>query len=226
MLLSCCSLVEADQRKEFSFSKKPPPLRHISAKKQRFYDLLLFPTQKTYNTLNSRYLRIKDELQIGTQTGEIVRLKSIYKVQSDKALLLAIKPHPVSITLAQAAMESAWGTSRFFREANNVFGMWSKNPKDKRIAAGEKRNGKRTIWLRKFDTIEESIWEYYKTIGRAKAYKKLREYRYESDDVYKIVEGLEKYSELGHEYVETIATLIWHNNLTKYDKKESKNEID
>ena len=225
MLLSFCTFVEAQEKKSFSFSKKSPPL-HISAKKRRFYDLLVLPTQKTYNTLQKRYLHIKEELLLGSETGEIVKLKTLYKVKSDRALLLALKPHPVSITLAQAAMESAWGTSRFFREANNVFGMWSKNPKDKRIAAGEKRGGKRTIWLRKFDTIEESIWEYYKTIGRAKAYKKLREYRYESDDVYKIVKGLDKYSELGQEYVDTIATLIWHNDLTQYDIKESKNEID
>ena len=225
LLLSCCSFLEAEEKKSFSFSQKPSPL-HVSLKKKRFYELLLPPTQKTYKHLYSQFIRIKDELKKGVHTEEIQALKTLYKVKSDRDLLLALKPHPISITIAQAAMESAWGTSRFFKEANNVFGMWSGNSKDKRIAAGEKRNGKRTIWLRKFDNIEESVSEYYKTLGRAKAYKKFREYRYESDDVYTIVKGLDKYSELGKEYVETISTLIWHNDLTKYDLKESKNEND
>lgn len=223
LLLFSYSSVEAEGK--YTFSQKPLPL-HVSAKKKTFYNLLLPPTQEAYTRLNKRFLRVKKELAEGKNSEEIERLKSLYKVKSDRALLLALKPHPISITLAQAAIESAWGTSRFFKEANNVFGMWSKNPQDKRIAAAEKRNGKRTIWLRKFDTVEESIEAYYKTLGRVKAYEKFREYRYESNDVYKIVEGLDKYSELGEEYVKILKMLIWHNDLTKYDKKESMNEID
>lgn len=225
LLFSCCSFLEAEEKRSFSFSQKSAPL-YVSAKKKRFYTLLLPPTKKVYKNLYSQFIRVKGDLKEGKQTQEIKNLKTLYQVKSDRDLLLALKPHPISIALAQAAMESAWATSRFFKEANNVFGMWSSNPSDKRIAAGEKRNGTRTIWLRKFDTIEESVEEYYKTLGRAKAYKKFREYRYESDDVYKIVKGLDKYSELGEEYVETISTLIWHNDLTKYDVKESKNEND
>ena len=70
---------------------------------------------------------VKKDLKSGSNAAKIEKLKTIYKVKSDKSLLLALKPHPRSIALAQAAMESAWATSRFFVKANNVFGMWSVN---------------------------------------------------------------------------------------------------
>lgn len=50
--------------------------------------------------------------------------------------------YPTSLILTQGALESAWGTSRFFREGNNIFGMWSTNPNEPRIAAkGVRDNG-------------------------------------------------------------------------------------
>ncbi|HKJ91279.1 MAG TPA: glucosaminidase domain-containing protein, partial [Oceanipulchritudo sp.] len=35
---------------------------------------------------------------------------------------------PPSLALAQAALESGWGTSRFAREGNNLFGIWCYTP--------------------------------------------------------------------------------------------------
>ena len=40
------------------------------------------------------------------------------------ALLEQVNVIPPSLVLAQAANESAWGTSRFAREGNNLFGEW------------------------------------------------------------------------------------------------------
>ena len=132
--------------------------------------------------------------------------------------LLALKPHPKSIVLAQAAIESNWGTSRFFREANNIFGMWSTTDKEPRIAANIKRGGIQTIWLKKFATLEESTEHYYLTIGRGKHYKKFREVRYYSNDVFKILKELNMYSEMGEKYTKSLAAVIRHNKLLKYDK--------
>ncbi len=96
--------------------------------------------------------------------------------------------------------------------------MWSKDPNKPRIAAGVKRKGKRTIWLRKFDTLDESIKQYYRTIGRVKDYKAFRELRFKTDDVTLLVKKLDKYSELGDKYTRMLASVIRHNDLTKYDK--------
>jgi uncharacterized FlgJ-related protein len=55
-------------------------------------------------------------------------------------------------------------------------------------------------------------------IGRGDSYFDLRMYRYDSDDVCLIIQGLDKYSEMGYKYVNVISNVIRHNNFTKYDK--------
>ena len=134
----------------------------INIKKKKFYSLLLPPITTVYKELHSTYERVKIDIENGTNIHQREKLKQIYKVKSDKELLIAMKPHSISIALAQAAMESAWGTSRFFTEANNIFGVWSINSSQPRIAAQIKRSNGKTIWLRKFSSLEESVREYYK----------------------------------------------------------------
>ncbi|WP_457745081.1 glucosaminidase domain-containing protein [Sulfurimonas sp.] len=187
-------------------------------KKARFLYLILPPTQNVYKELMQRYLKIAADIKNKENKKEIEALKIEYKASSDEDLLARLKPHPVSITLAQAAMESSWATSRFFNEANNVFGIWSINPKDKRIAADEQRAGKVTIWLRKFDTIDDSIRAYYELMSKGKAFKKFRTLRLETDNPFVITQGLDKYSEIGQDYIDEINNVIHHNNFTQYDK--------
>ena len=201
--------------------KKAPKTKKkhsVSKKKKKFFSLVVPAIQKVHQEQEAQFKQIQQDLISGENLEHIKQLKKRYRVQSDVDLLLALKPHPQSIVIAQAAIESAWGTSRFFREANNIFGMWSKDPNEPRIAAGVKREGKRTIWLRKFDTLDESIRQYYQTIGRVKDYQAFRELRFKTDDVTQLVKKLDKYSELGDKYTQIIASVIRHNNLTKYDK--------
>ena len=200
-------------------TKKVKKQISVNERKKHFFHLVVPEVQKVYTELSIQYEKVKKDLAEENTTQGIEELKALYKVKSDEALLLALKPHPISIVLAQAAVESAWATSRFSLEANNLFGMWSINTNENRVAASQKRGGKRTIWLKKFASIEDSIRDYYLTIGRAKAYKKLREYRMQTDNVYEIIKGLNTYSELGEEYVKIIRGVISYNKLTKYDTK-------
>ena len=195
-----------------------PKKMTVAVKKERFYYLLAPAIDKVYSELLVQYQQVEKDLKSGSNTPKIEKLKATYKVKSDKALLLALKPHPQSIALAQAAMESAWATSRFFIKANNVFGMWSVNKNEPRIAAGEKRGGTKTIWLKKFASIEDSVREYYKMMGRGNAYKDFRRVRYETNDVKKIVKELDNYSEIGEKYTKELSSMIRYNKLTKYDK--------
>lgn len=126
--------------------------------------------------------------------------------------------HPISITLAQAAMESAWGTSRFYREATNIFGVWAYNKNTPRIAAKQKRNGK-TIWLRKYTSLEESVRDYYANISKSRVYKKFRELNKKDANVYDLVKELRMYSEKRDVYVKELAQIIRYNKFTKYDAK-------
>lgn len=126
--------------------------------------------------------------------------------------------HPISITLAQAAIESGWGTSRFYKVANNIFGVWAYDKNTKRVAAKEKRNGK-TIWLRKYSSLEESVSGYYLNIQKSSAYKKFRELNKTDASVYELVKELRLYSEKRDIYSKELAQIIKYNQFTKYDKK-------
>ena len=187
-------------------------------KKERFYHLVVPAVERVHSQMMDFYTRVKSDIDNKRRPTKLKRLREKHKVQTNLELLYALKPHPQSIVIAQAAMESAWATSRFFREANNVFGMWSKSPKESRIAAGVKRTDGRQIYLRKFYSIEDSVREYYKLMGRGKHYKEFRRVRYETDDVHEIVKKLDKYSEIGHLYGEELSKMIRFNKLTHYDK--------
>ena len=168
--------------------------------------------------------RSMEKLQRKIERGRLkaedsVRVDSIikyYKCISLVQVINSLETHPISIILAQAAIESGWGTSRFFIEANNVFGIWSYNSSEERIAASETR-GDNTIFLRKYDNLYGSVFDYLITVARAPAYKKLREVRLESNDPYELIQYLVNYSELREEYVKILATVIRQNDFTKYD---------
>lgn len=221
LLLFMSSVVFANNISEiapkYSASHIPQKMS-VATKKKRFYSLLVPSVTKVHNEVFAEYQAVKKDLKSGSNATRTARLKKKYNVKSDASLLRALKPHPISITLAQAAMESAWGTSRFFVKANNVFGVWSTNKNQARIAASQKRNGTRTIWLRKFASIEDAIRDYYRMMGKAKAYKDFRLVRYQTNDVYKIVKKLDKYSEIGEKYTKELANMIRYNKLTQYDK--------
>lgn len=125
--------------------------------------------------------------------------------------------HPVSIVLAQAAIESGWGTSRFFLEGNNVFGVWSYRADENRMKASQSREG-RAIYVRKYDHFTGSIQDYFNTIARSKAYKNFRKMRTETDDAYALIPLLNRYSETGPAYVMQLHHIIRTNDLTRYDR--------
>ncbi|MCD4667295.1 MAG: glucosaminidase domain-containing protein [Sulfurimonas sp.] len=186
-------------------------------KKERFYNLIVPHVEKVHTELLQNYYRVKKDMIKKQNRQEIDLLKRRYKTDSDLELLYSLYPHPPSIVIAQAAMESAWATSRFFNEAYNIFGMWSKNENEPRIAAGVQRAGGRTIWLKKFDSVEESIRAYYKLMARGSAFKEFRKTRFQTENVHKIVKKLDKYSEIGDLYAKELSQVIRYNKLTKYD---------
>lgn len=197
-----------------------PKKMSVKVKKERFYYLLVPSVQKVHKELLLEYESVKDDMKNSRNLSQIESLKKKYHAKSDADLLERMKPHPQSIVLAQAAMESAWATSRFFTQANNIFGMWSSNKNEPRIAASEKRGGTKTIWLRKFSTIDESVRAYYKLMSTGRAYKEFRALRVQTDDPYMLVKKLDKYSEIGELYGKELAQVIRYNKLTKYDNQK------
>ncbi|HEY7771964.1 MAG TPA: glucosaminidase domain-containing protein [Marinagarivorans sp.] len=129
---------------------------------------------------------------------------------------------PPSMTLAQAASESGWGTSRFARLGNNFFGEWCYT-KGCGLLPSRRPEGA-THEVRKFDSVNESIAAYYDNINTHYAYQDLRIIRAQLREEGKAVTGLAltpgllQYSERREAYVEDIQLLIRSNKLSAYDR--------
>lgn len=207
-----------DLQKATQVIEKPQKMLTVAQKKQRFKDLLVPAIDSAYAKLVKQYKEIKELINKDSKNERIERLKKEYKAKSNHDLLLKLKPHPKSVTLAQAAIESAWGTSRFFYKANNVFGVWSFNKSEPRIPAGETR-GTKTIYLKKYRTIEDSVLDYYKTLAKGRPYHKFRVQNYTNPNPYKLVTHLDSYSEKRAAYGKILISVIGHNKFVEYDDR-------
>lgn len=199
--------------------KKPTPkipTISVQEKKANFKAAIVPAVNKVYTDLMEQYLEIEKDLQAGNGDN-YAKLQQQYRATNNDELLMALKPHPQSIAIAQAALESSWATSRFFREAKNVFGVWSFNADEPRIAAGKKR-GNKTIWIKKYSSVEDSVRDYYRTLARGGAFKEFRQLKMETNDPFKLVKKLDRYSELGAKYGEELTAIIKFNKFDDYDK--------
>ncbi|WP_172796075.1 glucosaminidase domain-containing protein [Roseivirga echinicomitans] len=144
-------------------------------------------------------------------------LCSEYGTDNQTVLLNRMVVHPNSIILAQAIIESGWGSSRVFQEANNMFGVWSYSLNEPRIAAKFQRDGE-TIYLRKYDDFADSIEDYLKTVARVNVYREFRAARLVTSDPFKLITHLAHYSERREEYVIELSAMIRFNGLTQFDR--------
>ena len=128
---------------------------------------------------------------------------------------------PISMALAQAAIESGWGTSRYLREGNAIYGQYTFE-KDRGIRP-ERRESDKKFFIKKFSNLSESTRSYFKNINTHRAYgdfreerKKLRMNGVKLSGV-KLVKFLTSYSERRDEYVKDVENIIQSNNFMKFD---------
>jgi Bax protein len=150
-----------------------------------------------------------------------------YKLSGDplddsraRALLLhRVDVLPPSLVLAQAATESGWGTSRFAREGNNLFGQRTFRPGNG-IVPSNRPDGE-THEVKRFGTLFESVRSYMRNLNTHSAYRGLRELRakvrrngHPLADVH-LASGLEAYSTRSHDYIDDIRAIIRANDLSR-----------
>jgi Bax protein len=115
---------------------------------------------------------------------------------------------PPSLALAQAASESGWGTSRFAREGNALFGQWTwgegMRPANQRTESlGDYR-------VAAFDSTALSAYSYALNLNTGSAYSDLRRRRADLRRQNLRVSGsalaetLLRYSERGQDYVDDL----------------------
>jgi len=208
-----------------------------SNKKQKFIDLLMpYIDQENQRILADRQwlneLSFKVQSQYALSENDRTKLRLIgkaYKVSMDSKstaetidrLLRRVDIIPASLTLAQAANETGWGTSRFAKEANNYFGIWTYEA-DKGLKPKNRELDKKH-YVRKFASPAASVTFYMKLLNTHPAYKELRIIRHSlrqknrNISGIQLAQGLEKYSAKGNEYIKLITLLITQNQWAQLD---------
>ena len=202
------------------------------ARKQAFFDYLRPAVEHRNAVIRERRvllgaLRLKLEHGLPLDYPEelfLARMRQQYKVAAEAADLEALDilerrmdVIPVSMVLAQAAIESGWGRSRFAREANNLFGQWCFDA-GCGVVPGRRRAGA-SHEVASFETVDKAIDAYFRNINTHQVYKPAREIRRtarsNSQPVLglEMAAGLERYSERGDAYVDEVREMIRFNGL-------------
>ncbi|MEO1924135.1 MAG: glucosaminidase domain-containing protein [Nautiliaceae bacterium] len=206
-------------------------IKETSKQKKAFVEIMLpliqeenkkikFLREKIIKIFNDPYFLLDPKkVEFLAKTAKIYKIKNI----TDKeAFLKKIDTIPPSLALAQAAIESGWGKSRFVKEANNIFGHWEYSNKGLK----PKSSYDHIIIdysLKIFPSLEDSIAAYMRNLNRNPAYKKFRELRYKTKKEGKKFKGLKaaetlhNYSQKKEEYTKLLKTIIKSNNWEKYD---------
>ncbi len=214
-----------------------PDLRNekdVKTKKRKFFNALRpMVEQENQRIAQQRQflLTIKDKPNLSAQeTTMLNRLLKYYRIQRNKdgsipwdELLKRVDTIPLELVLSQAANESAWGTSRFAREANNLFGQWCFTKGCGLVP--KRRNHGSTHEVAAFASPQLSVRSYLRNLNTGRVYQDLRDIRAKARaegrtaSAYELAAGLLKYSERGHEYVKEIRAMIKYNG--KYMRGES-----
>ncbi|MBN33966.1 MAG: hypothetical protein CMM46_04170 [Rhodospirillaceae bacterium] len=149
-------------------------------------------------------------------------LAALYYVDDNDLdeLLRRVDVIPASLALAQSALESGWGTSRFAHEGNAVFGQRSWN-EDEGIVPEARPAGEGHV-VKAFDGLRDSVLAYLVNLNRHPAYEHLRQLRVDlhaqelAIDGWTLAGGLDDYAEHPG-YVDLVRSVIRQNKLTDFD---------
>ena len=206
-------------------------------KKKSVFTAILLPIALRGNEL---VLEERKQMKIAFSTNNIYQIERFskkYKIKNFKKinfstlnrselrrikleLLNKINSIPISLILAQSIIESGWGASRFAQEGNALFGQWTWINDD---GIKPKGNLDANFSVKSFDSLLDSVNSYILNLNTHPAYKGLRNFRMSQHNNGKNITGndmanfLDKYAEIGLEYVTKVKKMIKKNQLIKYE---------
>lgn len=206
--------------------------KDVKARKRAFIKVVLPLVLRANARLHEDRARLKGLAQLAAD-GEalpprarrwLTDLAERYDAGSAKprALLRHVDVVPPSLAIAQAAIESGWGTSRFARQANALFGQWT-TADDADGLIPRARAASDAVRVRAFDSLAESTAAYMRNLNRHRAYRTFRARRAAMRvdgrplDPLALARTLTAYSERGEPYVRDLITIIRHNDLRRFD---------
>ncbi|NQW00763.1 MAG: glucosaminidase domain-containing protein [Rhodospirillales bacterium] len=212
-------------------------LRQVQRKKSLFFKTvlpLILQVNEEIRQDRARLWKLQTRLNKGEKLAARDRLWLIvmaerYKVKRGNIpeLIKRADIIPVSLALAQAAEESGWGTSRFAREANAMFGQWT--TADGVGLVPKNRDDGKTHKIRSFKSLLHSARAYARNLNTHRAYRKMRIMRQQLRQQgvpiqgHHLVETLTSYSERGEDYVKGLRAIIAVNKLRHLDRAELNN---
>ncbi len=214
-------------------------IRDVSEKKAAFFEFLS-PYIETVNQQillqRQQLISLREKLNNGStlnrnEMSYLSNLRVEYELENEalnnrnliNRLLRRADVIPSSLALAQAANESAWGTSRFAVEGNNFYGQWCYTEGCGIVPARRLEGARHEV--KSFDNVYESVRAYIMNLNTFPNYQKLREIRLQirqaerSIDGISLSEGLDTYSSRGDDYIFELQSMIYSNNLLELDRR-------
>lgn len=145
-------------------------------------------------------------------------------------LLRRIDVVPPALALAQAALESGWGTSRFAQKGNALFGQKIFIESAAAMPSYD-RNGNEMFRMRSFEDLSASVRSYMHNLNSNPAYGDFRKLRadmrrkappgrhdFGPTAADALAKTLVSYSERGADYVSDVRQLMQANDLRVFDR--------
>jgi len=208
---------ENKQRKELFFSSILPLVLQVNEEilvdRKRLWKL-------RYQARIGKKPTAADRLWLDVM-NERYRIKPQNLIKDIDVLISRVDIVPPSLALAQAAEESGWGTSRFVREGNAIFGQWTFDETKGVIPEGREKG--KTHAVKAFPNLTASVRAYVRNLNTHRAYREFRQTRAVVRRQGGPLEGhllagrLTRYSQRGQAYVASLRGLINTNNLHRLD---------
>jgi Bax protein len=207
---------------------------HVQDRKNAFFGIMLPLILRANAEIRNDRAHIEKQvahsLAVADAPAWLLDLAKTYKVKVPAegqfpfaALLKRVAPVPPSLALAQAAEESGWGTSRFAKHGNALFGQWTYDPAHTGIVPASRADGQRHR-IRTFPTLLDTVRAYMLNLNSHAAYQKLRDMRAALHKQNKPITGaalastLDAYSARGAAYPKSLQAIIRVNDLAPLDQ--------
>lgn len=237
------SIIEGNGRVPRLFLASLPPgiekIRETKVRKAVFFKTvlpLILQVNEEVLVDRRRLWDLKVRLSLGERWGAADRLWLVVMAErygtergDMDALLNRVDVISPSMALAQAATESGWGTSRFVREGNAIFGQRTFTEATDGLTPDRRDEGK-THRVRAFASLLDSVRSYVRNLNTHRAYGTFRQIRTSLRDKgvpldgVVLAAGLVEYSERGAGYVNYIRAMISANNLRRLDDARLREE--
>lgn len=191
-------------------------IREVAEKKRTFFRIMLPIIAAENDRIRGERARIADASDV--DLGDLYRK---YKVEPGGRATLRRRVDivPASLALAQAAIESGWGASRFARRGNNFFGMRTYDDDKPGIEPRQAEGFK----VSAYRDIAHSVRAYMLNLNSHAAYKAFRHERTRHRAGNGRISGLRlagfltSYSEIPKKYAARLRAVINRDRLQRFE---------